>query len=252
MTYNKALGWSAFWIMSALLFAAGIGYYQGVDNAYTFLTGYIVEKMLSFDNLFMFYVIFEYLRLSSSDQRRVLNWGIGGAVLLRGAFILSGCMLINRFEWLLYVFAAFLIYSGIKIFFSSEDDESEPPKIVEKIKKKFPTLGLLVTAIIVIEITDIMFALDSIPAILSITQNSFLVLSSNLFAILGLRSLYFVMLGLIRRFTCLPYCVGIILTFIGTKMMIKPWYEISTTCSLSFILATITTGIIISNLREKS
>jgi len=252
MTYNKALAWSSFWIISALLFAGGIGYFQGMDNAYIFMTGYIVEKMLSFDNLFMFYVIFEYLRLSSADQRRVLNWGIGGAILLRGAFILSGCVLINRFEWLLYVFAAFLIYSGIKIFFSGDDDESEPPKIVETIKKKFPTLGLLVTAIIVIEITDIMFALDSIPAILSITQNSFLVLSSNLFAILGLRSLYFVMLGLIRRFICLQYCVGVILTFIGVKMMIKPWFEIDTMYSLIFILATIITGILISNLREES
>lgn len=252
MTYKNALIWSGCWILSALVFAGCIGIYQGVDNAYLFLTGYIVEKMLSFDNLFMFYVIFENLRLSSADQRRVLNWGIGGAILLRGAFILSGCFLVNKFGWLLYLFAAFLIYSGIRIFISQEDDDSEPPEIIAKIRKRFPEFGILVIAIIVIELTDIVFALDSIPAILSITQNNFLVLSSNLFAILGLRSLYFVMLNLIKRFVYLSYCVGIILVFIGMKMMIKPWYEIDIIYSLAFILATISTGIIVSLLRGKS
>jgi tellurite resistance protein TerC len=245
MSYRNALLWSGFWILSALCFACGIGYYQGIDNAYTFLTGYIVEKMLSFDNLFMFYIIFEYMRLSSADQRRVLNWGIIGAIILRGAFILSGCFLVGQYQWLLYLFAAFLVYSGIKIFFSNDDD-NESPEIVDRIQKWFPSYGILLTSIIVIEITDILFALDSLPAILSITQNQFLVLSSNLFAILGLRSLYFVMLGLIKKLTMLPYCVGIILTFIGAKMLVRPWYEISTIISLSFILSCIITGILIS------
>jgi tellurite resistance protein TerC len=249
MTYNKALCWSGFWIVSALMFACGIGYYQGQDNAYTFLTGYIVEKMLSFDNLFMFYVIFQYMGLSSSEQRSVLNYGIIGAVILRGLFILSGCFLVNEFTWLIYLFAAFLVYSGYKILIS-KDDEPDPDGHIDRIKKWFPNYGLFITSIIVIEITDLMFALDSIPAILSITQNSFLVLSSNLFAILGLRSLYFVMLNLIKKFTYLQYCVGIILMFIGTKMLVKSWYEIDTIMSLSFIISIILTGIVLSKTRE--
>ena len=252
MNYNKALCWSAFWIMSALIFAAGIGYYQGIDNASTFLTAYIVEKMLSFDNLFMFYVIFEYIGLYKEEQRRVLNWGIIGSIILRGSIILPGCLIISQFSWLLYAFAAFLICSGIKIFLFSDNEEDEPAEIVNAVKKWFPHYGLLLTSIIVIEITDIFFALDSIPAILSITQNSFLVLSSNLFAILGLRSLYFVMLEMIKKFYYLQYCVGIILTFIGFKMMIRHWYEISTMNSLAVITATIITGIILSKLRKKS
>ena len=252
MNQNKALAWSGFWILSALMFAMGIGYYQGADNAYTFLTGYIVEKMLSFDNLFMFYVIFDYMGLTFTQQRFVLNWGIIGAILLRGLFILSGCFLVSQFSWLIYLFAGFLIYSGAKIFLSGDDEESNPDDIIGRIKKWFPDYGVMLTAIIVIEITDILFALDSIPAILSITQNSFLVLSSNLFVILGLRSLYFVMLSLIRKFSYLQYCVGVILSFIGIKMLIHPWYDVSMVDSLTFIISIITTGILLSKLRMKS
>lgn len=246
MNYSKALAWSGFWIVSALMFALGIGYYQGMDNACTFLTAYIVEKMLSFDNLFMFYVIFAFVGMPPLEQRKALNYGIIGAVILRGLFIFSGCFLVAQFHWLLYGFAAFLIYSGIKIFLSNEENEEETPSIVNKIKKIFPGLNILITTIIIIEITDIMFAMDSIPAILSITQDNFLVYSSNLFAILGLRSLYFVMLELIKKFIYLQYSVGTILTFIGAKMLIAPWVSINTAASLIFIITTILTGIILS------
>lgn len=248
MTYKKALVWSGFWIMSALLFAGGIGYYHGIDNASIFLTGYIVEKMLSLDNLFMFYLIFRFMGLTQDQQRNALNYGITGSFVLRGLFILSGCFLVNQFNWLLYLFAAFLIYSGIKLLFS-EDNENEPSEFVEMIRKRFPTFGIMAVTIIVIELVDIMFALDSIPAILSITQDSFLVLSSNIFAVLGLRSLYFVLLGLIKKFIYLQYCVSTILIFIGVKMLIKPWHEIATIDSLILIISVILVGITASQLR---
>ncbi len=251
MTYKKALIWSFFWVISALCFAGGIGYYQGIENASIFLTGYIVEKMLSFDNLFMFYLIFKYMQLPIKDQRNVLNIGILGAIILRGLFILSGCLLISKFNWLLYLFAVFLIFSGVKLFLAKNNEEENPSEFINKIKNKFPSFGIIATAIVVIELTDILFALDSIPAILSITQNSFLILSSNLFAILGLRSLYFVILGLVDKFIYLQYCVGIILSFIGAKMLIKNYYEIPTMISLLIIILIILSGISLSSLRKK-
>lgn len=249
MTYQLALRWSAIWVVSALLFSVGVYHFQGINAASTFLTAYVVEKMLSFDNLFMFYLIFKYIGLSETQQRSALNWGIIGAIILRGLFITTGCYLVAQYQWLLYIFAAFLIYSGGKIFLTNENEEETPSAFIEKVNHLFPAFGTMLLTIIVIEITDIMFAMDSIPAILSITQNSFLVLSSNLFAILGLRSLYFVMLGLIKQFTYLSYCVGLILMFIGIKMLIKPWFEISTVTSLLFILFMITDGILLSSIK---
>lgn len=253
MTYQKALAWSVFWVISALCFAGGIGYHQGVDQASTFLTAYVVEKMLSFDNLFMFYVIFSYMGLNDDKaiQRIALNWGFIGAIVLRGAFIFTGCALVKHFSWLLYVFAGLLAYTSIKLLVSNGEDSDEPPALLFKIKRLWPNISILLLAIIVIEITDIVFAMDSIPAILSITQDNFLVYSSNLFAILGLRSMYFVLLGLIKRFCYLQQCVALILGFISAKIFMHPWVNIEPTTSLGIIGAILMLGVSLSSLREK-
>lgn len=253
MTYQLALRWSAIWVISALLFSVGLYHFQGINAASTFLTAYVVEKMLSFDNLFMFYVIFEYMGLKNAIviQRITLNWGFLGAIVLRGTFILTGCALINQFHWLIYGFAGLLAYTSIKLLVSKSENDDQPPALLNKIKQRWPAISILLLAIIVIEVTDIIFAMDSIPAILSITQDNFLVYSSNLFAILGLRSMYFVLLGLIKRFCYLQQCVALILGFISAKIFIAPWMNIEPLTSLVVIACILALGISFSSLREK-
>jgi tellurite resistance protein TerC len=253
MKYQQAVAWSAFWVISALLFSVGILRFQGIDAASTFLTAYTVEKMLSFDNLFMFYIIFDYMGLkqAKSIQRIALNWGFLGAIVLRGTFIFSGCFLVNQFSWLLYLFAGFLAFTSLNLLISNSEDDA-PPAFILKIKQKWPSISVLLLAIIVIEITDIVFAIDSIPAILSITQDNFLVYSSNLFAILGLRSMYFVLLGLIKRFCYLQQCVAFILAFISAKIFIHHWVAIDPITSLAIIMSILIMGITLSSTKEQS
>lgn len=263
---REALALSAFWVSLALIFNLGIWYYFGAEPALSFLTGYLIEKSLSVDNLFIFLFIFSYFRTPEELQHKVLFWGILGAIMMRALFIAGGIALIHRFEHILYAFALFLIYAGIKMAIKSEETEMDPQNnpVLKVVKKIFPITSdyvqhhffvrinkrLWATPLFVvlmsIETTDVIFALDSIPAILAITQDPFIVYTSNIFAILGLRSLYFALAGLIKLFHYLHYGLAFILTFIGFKMLIADWYHIPTPAALGVTLLSLLISILLS------
>lgn len=266
ISIKEALGWSAFWISLALIFNAGIYYYLGAEAALDFLTGYLIEESLSVDNLFVFIMIFAYFRTPQHLQYKVLFWGILGAIIMRALFITAGITLIHYFEGALYIFAVFLIYAGYKMAFKSEEEEMRPShnpvlKIVKRLvpvteeyegekffvkraSKIFATPLFIV--LISIETTDVIFALDSIPAILAITTDPFLVYTSNIFAILGLRALFFAIAGLIQIFHFLHFGLAFILTFIGMKMLIAGWIKIPTGIALSVTLLSLVCSVVLS------
>src|SRR3990167_5451629 len=245
-TWRTALFWTFFWIACALVFNGFIWIYLysvadiAVANllALNFFTAYLIERSLSLDNLFVFYLIFRHFHIPTSLQHRVLSYGIWGAVIMRLAVILAGIWLITKFHWLLYVMGAFLVFTGIKIIFSDEDEKDLSETLILKVAKKlfrvthefsgehfFIRKNKLLyatpifSAMIFIEISDLIFAVDSIPAVFAITQDPFIVWTSNIFAILGLRALYFVLASMITRFHLLKYGIALILTFVGVKMM---------------------------------
>jgi len=255
-SFRSGMIWSGVWIGLAAAFAVLIYFYGHAMTgssirpnrvlALEFVTGYIVEESLSVDNLFVFLLIFRYFKVSGGLQRRVLTWGILGALVMRAIFIFSGVALINRFHWLIYVFGVFLVYVGIKLFFEKEDSGVEPEhNPVAKLFRRYFRVtqdfvgnkfflrqnGLLFATplalvLLIVETTDIVFATDSIPAILAITRDPFIVFTSNVFAILGLRALYFALAGLMDVFHLLNYGLAVVLSFIGVKMLISPWYDI--------------------------
>lgn len=264
---KEALIGSAFWILLALLFCAGIYYFQGHESGFQFLTGYLIEKSLSVDNLFVFLVIFSHFKVAEQYQHKILFWGILGALVMRAIFIFAGVALIHRFHWLMYLFGVFLIFTGYKLIFGKEKEMSPEKSPFFKIARKiFPLSadyeggkfftrhanrkGLLATplliVLIMIEGTDVMFALDSIPAILSISRDPFIVYTSNIFAILGLRALYFALAGLMGMFRYLNYGLGIILAFVGVKMLIADIYHVPVAIALGFIMAVLAISIILS------
>jgi tellurite resistance protein TerC len=244
VTYREALTWSIVWVTSALVFAAGI--FAGVlepmglgrSAGWEFLTGYIIELSLSVDNLFVFLLIFAYFRVPSKYQHRVLFWGVMGALVMRMTMIFIGAALIERFHWTLYVFGAFLIFTGLRMF-RQEETEFHPednafvrlatrlvPMVRHYDEQRFFTrvngrrVGtLLLLVLIIVEITDLIFAVDSIPAIFGVTTNTFIVYTSNVFAILGLRTMYFLLAGVVEKFHFLKQGLAIVLTFIGIKML---------------------------------
>ncbi|HNP08170.1 MAG TPA: TerC family protein, partial [Cyclobacteriaceae bacterium] len=247
---------------------------QGSEKAFEFFTGYLIEKSLSVDNIFVIILIFSYFQVPASYQHRVLFWGILGALVMRGIFIFAGVELIARFHWLIYIFGAFLVYTGIKIV-SSGDMKIDPEKnpviklarrffsVTEKFEgdkffvkidgKKWATPLFLV--LVLIESTDLIFAVDSIPAILAVSDDAFIVYTSNVFAILGLRSLYFALAGIERYFKYLKFGVSAILIFVGIKMAIIDFYKIPIEISLAFIfialsLATLASMIFVSHEQE--
>lgn len=247
MSMKSALAWSAVWISTALLFAVGVYFFREDKNdAGQFLAGYLIEEALSVDNLFVFVLIFNYFRVPAVYQRTVLYWGILGAVVMRAIFIWAGIELIERFGWILYLFGAFLVYTGIKLLFNDEDDEIDPEKnfMVRMVKKVMPVTSEyhdrhffvriagklhatpLFLVLVVVETTDLIFAVDSIPAVFGVAVtggkiNHFVVYTSNVFAILGLRSLYFALAGLMDKFHYLKYGLSAILIFVGAKMIIS-------------------------------
>lgn len=263
---KEALVMSAVWIGLALIFNVGVYYFLGHDAGLKFLTGYLLEKSLSVDNLFVFLLIFSYFRVPSTYQHKILFWGILGALVMRAIFIFGGISLVSRFHWLFYVMGAFLVFTGIKLAFE-KDKEIHPDKnpmlrlfqkivpvskenhgskfFVRKNGKLFATPLLLV--LIVVETTDVIFAVDSVPAILSITLDPFIVFSSNVFAILGLRALYFALAGIMQMFHHLHYGLSLILVFVGVKMLIEDWVKIPISYSLSAI-ALILAGSIIASI----
>jgi len=252
--FREAITWSAIWIMLALVFNAGVWYYFGKVKAIEFLTGYIVEKSLSVDNIFVFVLIFTSFQVPAIYQHKVLFWGVLGALVMRIIFILAGVTLITKFHWIIYVFGVFLILTGIKIardkgtkinianspvlkfirkFIPVTPDYHES-KFTVKLDNKWHATPLFLVLILV-ETTDLIFAVDSIPAILAITSDPFIVYTSNVFAILGLRSLYFALAGSLKYFTYLHYGLALILVFVGIKMLISDFYKLNPFLSLGII-----------------
>lgn len=260
---KEALGWSIVWITLALIFAGGMYHFYGAIPAEEFLTGYIIEKSLSVDNLFVFVLVFNAFKIPRYLHHKVLFWGILGAIFFRIIFIFAGTALITKFHWTMYLFGAFLVFSGIKITFEKKDTEEEMDgsKYIKFIRKFFPVdehvnddffvskMGKtfatpLFVTVVAVETTDIIFAVDSIPAIFAVTKDPFIVFTSNIFAIMGLRSLYFLLADLVHRFVYLNIGLGIVLTFVGIKMLIMDYYKIPTNWSLLFIFATLAGSIV--------
>ena len=273
ITYREAWIWSAVWISLAMVFAGIVFAYLGSDLGLKFLTGYLIELSLSVDNLFVFLLIFSYFKVPSKFQHRVLFWGVMGALVMRLTMIFVGAALINRFHWIIYIFGGFLVYTGIKMFKQEETDiQPEHNPVVRLVtrflpitryydeSKFFTTVGrrrtgtLLLLVLIVVEVTDLVFAVDSIPAIFAITTNTFIVYTSNVFAILGLRSMYFLLAGVIDKFHYLRTGLAIVLTFIGVKMLlVAVHFEIPIWASLIFV-ALVLAGSVVASLiikREK-
>ena len=257
VSVSEALKMTAVWIGVSLIFCGGIWLYEGDEKAMEFLAGYLIEKSLSMDNLFVFLMLFSFFGVQRKYQHEVLFWGIFGALVLRSIFIFAGTVIINQFEWILGVFGVFLIYTGIKMFGHQDDENVDPSKniFVKLFKKFFPVTDQmhddkffitengkrlatpLFIALLVIETTDVAFAVDSIPAVFSVSRDPFIVLTSNVFAILGLRALYFALAAVAKYFTYLKYGLGIILSFVGIKMLLEViWHiEVPTPLSLVFI-----------------
>jgi tellurite resistance protein TerC len=252
--FREAIGWTIMWISLAALFAVGVYFWRGRAIALEFTTGYVVELALSVDNLFVFILIFRYFSVPRHHQHKVLFWGIIGALVMRGLFIAAGITLIHYFHWIIYVFGAFLVYVGIKLAFQDEDATVHPEHnaAVKLLRKFVPvtkdyvggnfftrTGGLYATplfvVLIVVETTDILFAVDSIPAILAITRDAFIVYTSNVFAIMGLRAMYFALAGMMEMFHYLHYGLSLVLVFIGAKMLLSNYYPIPTEWALAVV-----------------
>ena len=262
---KEALIWSAVWIGLALLFNAGIYFWAGRQKALEFFTGYLIEKSLSVDNIFIFVLVFSFFKVPPLYQHKVLFWGILGALIMRGIFIFAGVALIRRFHWIIYVFGAFLVYTGLKLAFGKETEvDPEHNFVLRWFRKAMPVtkdfvggnffsrnqFGLAATplflVLLVVETTDVLFAADSIPAILAITRDPLIVYTSNVFAILGLRSMYFALAGMMDIFHYLHYGLALILTFIGVKMLISNYYAIPTGWALGTVACLLALSILAS------
>lgn len=269
---NKAVSvkttilWVMFWISVALLFGTWIYSYLGSNAAAEFTTSYLIEWTLSVDNLFVFIIVFKYFKVPDEYQHRVLFWGILGALVLRGIFISAGVTLIQHFEWLVYVFGAFLVFTGLKIFFHHDDDAPDLSKnYAVRIMRKFVPMSdyydgskfftlqnakkvatPLLLVLVVIEFTDLIFAVDSIPAALSISKSAFIIYTSNVLAVLGLRSLYFGISHLMKIFRYLKFGIAIILVFVGFKMIIAEFFHIPSLVALGSIIMILVVSILFS------
>ena len=293
VSISEALKMTAVWIGVSLIFCAGIYIFYPIDpheKAMEFLAGYLIEKSLSMDNLFVFLMLFSFFGIKRKYQHEVLFWGIFGALILRSIFIFAGTAMISRFEWILGLFGIFLIYTGVKMFSHEEDEHVDPSKniFVKVFKNFFPVTDQmhedhffvtesgrrlatpLFIALIVIETTDVAFAVDSIPAVFSVSRDPFILLTSNIFAILGLRALYFALAAIARYFTYLKYGLGIILSFVGIKMLLAmdeymnafgqliginlsmPHIEVSTPLSLAIIFGVLVLSMLLSVIVSRS
>jgi tellurite resistance protein TerC len=260
---KEALTWTSVWVGLALLFAAGLAYFATPQVALTFLTGYLIEESLSIDNIFVIVLIFQYFAVPAQYQHRVLFWGILGALVMRGVFIGLGAALLARFEWIIYIFGALLVITGVRMAMKQDEEfEGDKNPVVKFVRRIFPlTDGYrgkeffvvengkryatpLFLVLVLVEATDLIFAVDSIPAIFGITRDPFLVFTSNIFAIMGLRSLFFLLAHVVTKFHLLKYGLAIILTFVGVKMMIEHWVHIPILLSLGVVLGVLALSII--------
>jgi tellurite resistance protein TerC len=267
--FREALAWSAMWILLAATFAAIIYFWRGRVPALEFVTGYTIELSLSVDNLFVFLLIFRYFRVPGEDQHKVLFWGIIGALIMRAIFILVGVSLIRRFHWIVYAFGALLVYSGIRLF-TEAGSEVHPEKnpVLRLFRRWVPVTqdyhagkffvrqpALLATpllvVLLVVETTDLLFAVDSIPAVLAITLNAFIVYTSNVFAILGLRSMYFALAGMMEIFHYLHYGLSVVLIFVGVKMLLSHYYQIPTVVALGVVAGVLLLSVLVSVIHPK-
>jgi tellurite resistance protein TerC len=268
VSMREALAWSAVWIALALAFNGLVWARYGPQRGLEFLTGYLIEKSLSVDNIFVFILIFTYFRVPAQYQHKVLFWGILGALVMRAIFIAAGVTLIQRFHWIIYVFGAFLVITGIKMAIQ-QDKEIHPEKnpVLRLAKRLIPVATdfdgdrfftrlngrraatPLFIALLLVETTDLIFAVDSIPAILAITQDPFIVYTSNVFAILGLRALYFALAGVVRMFHYLSLGLAAVLVFVGTKMLLVDVVKVPTLLSLGVIATILAVSVVVSILR---
>ena len=265
---REALVWSAIWVVLSLLFNLGIYFWRGPETALEFLTGYLIEKSLSVDNIFVFLLIFSYFDVPSLYQHKVLFWGILGALIMRAIFILAGVALIQKFHWVIYVFGVFLILTGIRVALQKgKEIHPERNPVLKLFRRLIPVTARyegsrfwikkegrylatpLFIVLLIVETTDIVFAVDSIPAILAITLDPFIVYSSNVFAILGLRALYFALAGLMRLFHYLHYGLSGILVFVGLKMLLTDIYKIPIGVALGVVGGILVISVIISVVR---
>lgn len=254
---RTAILWMIFLVALAAAYTVYIGWHFGHESGLEFASGYLIEASLSIDNLFVFLLLFRSLRLDEEQQHRVLLWGILGAIVLRAIFIVVGVQLLDHFVWIQYVFGAVLLIAALRLLFTGEHKQSSsgPARWLERHGLRRLPDGRLVFAslllvIAVVEATDLVFALDSVPAVLAVTRSPMIAWSSNIFAILGLRSLYFVLAGLLDRFHLLHYGLGIILAFVAFKMVAAQWVEVPTLLSLCFILVTVAVFVVLSLLRK--
>ncbi len=266
VSFREAMGWTVAWVTLAALFNIGIWHFAGADKALEFTTGYVIEYSLSVDNIFVFALLFSYFAVPPIYQHRVLFWGILGALVLRAMMIVAGTVLITKFAWIIYVFGAFLIITGIKMIVKKEEEiHPERNPVVKWFKRLMPVTSdyrgdkffvrengvrmatPLFVVLLLVEISDVIFAVDSIPAIFAVTKDPFIVYTSNVFAILGLRSLYFALAGVLDKFHYLKVGLGIVLTFVGVKMLLgHTAWKIDTVVSLGVIIAVLAGSIVMS------
>ena len=265
VSLKEATLWSAVWVALALVFNAGIFYFRGTEQGVQFFTGYLIEKSLSVDNIFVFALIFGFFAVPKAYQHRVLFWGILGALVMRAVFIAAGAALLTRFHWIIYVFGAFLLLTGIKMaLYRNQEMHPERNPVLKLVRKLVPVTNdyhedrfwvrhggkLLATplflVLVLVETTDLIFAVDSIPAIFAVTQDPFLVYTSNVFAILGLRSLYFLLAGVMDKFVYLKLGLSAILVFVGAKMLLTEVYKVPATVSLLVVLGILTAAVLAS------
>lgn len=265
ITIKESLTWTVVWIVLAVIFGVGLYFYMDPKSSLDFFTGYLIEKSLSVDNIFVFILVFSYFGVKPEFQHKVLFWGIFGALVMRFIFIFLGVALIERFDWVIYIFGAFLVYTGIRMAFEMEKEVHPEKNPVLKLVRRFIPVSSefegdkfftringkrmatpLFVVLVVIETTDLVFAVDSIPAILAITTDQFLVYSSNAFAILGLRALYFALSGVMKLFHYLHYGLAAILSFVGIKMIIADFYHMPTPYALGFVAAAILVSVLAS------
>ena len=262
---KEATVMTGLWVGLALLFAAGLAWFADRQTALTFLTGYVIEESLSVDNIFVIVLIFQYFAVPPKYQHRVLFWGILGALVMRGVFIGVGAALLARFEWIIYIFGAILVVTGIRMAVKQDEEfDGEQNPVVKWVRRFLPVTQdyrgkhffavengkryatPLFLVLLLVETTDLIFAVDSIPAIFGITRDPFIVFTSNIFAVMGLRSLFFLLASVVTKFHLLKYGLAVILTFIGTKMLIEHWIHIPIMVSLGIVVAVLAASIIAS------
>jgi len=259
---KEAAIWTSVWVGLALIFAGGLAVFDTPQTALTFLTGYVIEESLSVDNIFVIVLIFQYFAVPAQYQHRVLFWGILGALVMRGLFIFAGTALLDRFEWIIYVFGALLVITGIRMAVKQDEEFDGEQNPVVKFTRRFLPVTHdyrgkhffafedgrryatpLLLVLVLVEATDLIFAIDSIPAIFGITRDPFIVFTSNIFAVMGLRSLFFLLATVVTKFHLLKYGLAVILTFVGTKMLIESWVHIPILLSLGIVLGVLAASI---------